>query len=140
VDLPGFGDSPACQRAPGDLVSEFLAAFPVPPVLVGPSMSGKLALDLALAAPGRVGGLILIAPVKVAEVAPHLGRIAVPTLVLWGDRDAVAPVAEVETLTQGLPDVRAKIYKGASHPCYLDQPDAWHRDLVDFLTQRFDGA
>lgn len=32
------------------------------PLLVGPSMGGKLALDLTLAHPERVGGLLLIAP------------------------------------------------------------------------------
>jgi pimeloyl-ACP methyl ester carboxylesterase len=32
------------------------------PLLVGPSMGGKIAIDLALAHPGRVGGLLLIAP------------------------------------------------------------------------------
>jgi len=32
------------------------------PLIVGPSMGGRIALDLALAAPEKVGGLLLIAP------------------------------------------------------------------------------
>ncbi|HKV90093.1 MAG TPA: alpha/beta hydrolase [Thermoplasmata archaeon] len=32
------------------------------PLIVGPSMGGKIAIDLALAEPARVGGLLLVAP------------------------------------------------------------------------------
>ncbi len=106
-------------------------------MLVGPSMSGKLALDLALAAPEAVGGLVLIGPVQVPQVAERLGAIAAPTLVVWGDQDGLAPPAHAQTLEQGLADARVVTIAGGGHPCYLDDPETWHEALLGFLAERF---
>jgi 3-oxoadipate enol-lactonase len=64
-DLRGFGGSaPAtAEYSPvGDLVALLDHLDLARPLLVGPSMGGKIALDLALAHPDRVGALLLLAP------------------------------------------------------------------------------
>jgi len=137
ADLPGFGQSPSGQADPAGIIADLLASFAAPPVVVGPSMSGKLALDVALAAPGTVGGLVLVGPVQVPQYQAKLGRITVPALVVWGERDHIAPIAHADTLGEGLPDARVVKVPGGGHPCYLDDPDRWHDGLLDFLRARF---
>jgi pimeloyl-ACP methyl ester carboxylesterase len=67
VDLPGFGRSPAPG---GPLTAARLAApvielarsLPRPPLLVGMSLGGRVALEAALAAPKAFRGAVLVAP------------------------------------------------------------------------------
>jgi 3-oxoadipate enol-lactonase len=64
-DLRGFGQStPAtAEFSPvSDLVALLDRTESVRPMIVGPSMGGRLALDLVLARPRQVGSLLLIAP------------------------------------------------------------------------------
>jgi 3-oxoadipate enol-lactonase len=64
-DLRGYGGSaPATSEySPvGDLVALLDHLGLTRPVIVGPSVGGKIALDLTLAHPERVGALLLIAP------------------------------------------------------------------------------
>jgi 3-oxoadipate enol-lactonase len=64
-DLRGYGGSPPAtsEFAPvRDLVALIDHLHMKQPLIVGPSVGGKIALDLTLAHPERVGGLLLIAP------------------------------------------------------------------------------
>ena len=64
-DLRGYGGSPpaASEFSPvRDLVALLDEAGLARPLIVGPSIGGKIALDLALAHPDRVGALLLVAP------------------------------------------------------------------------------
>ena len=64
VDLPGFGATPAPADALGAegfarLVAPVLAAFPAPPVVIGHSFGGRIAVCLAATHPERIGSLII---------------------------------------------------------------------------------
>jgi 3-oxoadipate enol-lactonase len=64
-DLRGYGASPpaTAEYSPvDDLVALLDHLGLVRPLVVGPSVGGKIALDLTLEHPERVGGLLLIAP------------------------------------------------------------------------------
>ena len=64
-DLRGYGGSEPAQAEFSpvqDLVALLDHLRIERPVIVGPSMGGKIALDLTLAHPGRIGALLLIAP------------------------------------------------------------------------------
>ncbi|MGA8537162.1 MAG: alpha/beta hydrolase [Thermoplasmata archaeon] len=64
-DLRGYGGStPATSKYSPvrDLVALLDYLGVARPLIVGPSVGGKIALDLTLAYPGRVGALLLIAP------------------------------------------------------------------------------
>ena len=57
----------------------------------------------------------------------------VPTLVIWGSADRVFPVSQAEPLASRFRDGQALILEGAAHPCYLDEPEAFHAALVEFV-------
>jgi pimeloyl-ACP methyl ester carboxylesterase len=65
-DRRGFGEVPPADRPfrhVDDLLAVIDAVSPDAPAwLIGSSMGGEVALDAALAAPGRVAGLVLLAP------------------------------------------------------------------------------
>ncbi|MGD2061719.1 MAG: alpha/beta hydrolase, partial [Acidimicrobiia bacterium] len=63
-DLPGFGASPAPEAVIGadsyaDIVAKILDSFDRPPVLVGHSFGGRVAVCLAAKHPRLVGDLVL---------------------------------------------------------------------------------
>lgn len=64
-DLRGYGSSPPATSAYSpvrDLVALMDHVELDRPLIVGPSVGGKIALDLTLAHPNRVGALLLVAP------------------------------------------------------------------------------
>ncbi len=138
LDLPGFGESPACDLAPVKVLKQVVINQKLEkPVIVGPSMGGKVALDFALAHPELVGGLVLIGAVGVEEIKEQLSTIKVPTLILWGSEDAISPLTNGHLLAGLIPDASLVLMQGAPHPCYLDQPDIWHWELTSFLAEHF---
>ena len=138
VDLPGFGRSPSCSAPPVAVLEKLLAETPVAdPVLVGPSMSGRIVLEFALDHPSIPAGLVLVGAVGVRENRDRLASIEVPTLVVWGSEDTVSPPENGEILEASIPGARRVVLEGAPHPCYLDQPDRWHDELLSFLRGSF---
>ena len=138
IDLPGFGNSPRCPVAVETLLQELIQQEKLSrPVLVGPSMSGRIILDFALKQPEFVGGLILIGAVGVRKKSEQLDTIRVPCLILWGSADTVAPLDSGHLLREKIPQAELRIFDDAGHPCYLDQPDLWHQELLAFLHKNF---
>lgn len=138
IDLPGFGKSPRCNVAHETVLQWFIQEQNLSrPVLVGPSMSGRISLDFTTKYPEFVGGLVLIGAVGVRERAEQLDTIQVPCLILWGSNDMVAPLASAHLLHERIPGAELRIFDNASHPCYLDQPDLWHQGLLAFLYKNF---
>jgi pimeloyl-ACP methyl ester carboxylesterase len=68
VDLPGFGATPApddTALTPAILaepVIELARSLERPPIVMGMSMGGRVALEVALAAPEAISGVVLVAP------------------------------------------------------------------------------
>jgi len=56
------------------------------------------------------------------KLAGRLGRIGVPTLVVWGSRDRVAPVGLADRWRTGLPHARLEVLDGAGHALGLEDP------------------
>ncbi|MDA3835754.1 MAG: alpha/beta hydrolase [Spirochaetales bacterium] len=138
IDLPGFGESPQADVAPVQVVKQVILNQKLDkPILVGPSMGGKVSLAFSIAHPELVGVLVLLGAVAVEEVAEKLVDIKVPTLIVWGSEDAISPIANANVLNNAIPDSNLVIIQGAPHPCYLDQPDIWHWELTSFLKGNF---
>jgi len=77
IDLPGRGASPGppCERISDTaawLVDELDRRDQAAPVLLGHSMGGAVALQIALDHPGRLSGLILVASSSRLKVAPAI--------------------------------------------------------------------
>jgi pimeloyl-ACP methyl ester carboxylesterase len=139
IDLPGFGKSPGCTVAHETILQMFIEQEKLSrPVLVGPSMSGRISLDFVLKYPELVGGLVLIGAVGVSERREQLDTIRVPCLILWGSNDTIAPLANARLLHERIPGAELRVFDNAGHPCYLDQPDLWHQVLLAFLHKNFE--
>jgi pimeloyl-ACP methyl ester carboxylesterase len=68
------------------------------------------------------------------DVRPLLRRITCPTLLLWGALDPLVPLAHARSLARKLPNARLVVVDDAAHNAMADQPDAFNRLLLDFLT------
>jgi abhydrolase domain-containing protein 14 len=134
IDWPGFGATPAWGSEPdpstliGSVCDE-LGAERV--VLVAPSMGGRFAFEFLESSAPRVAGLVAVAPAGADRFTP--GDRCPPTLLLWGERDETVPLAQGRALAARLPGARLEVLPGASHPCYLDQPERFHALLLEFL-------
>ena len=138
LDLPGFGKSAPCTATPEEVLQEFIREVKLDrPVLVGPSMGGRVSLEFALAHPELVGGLVLVGAVGVQENRTRLGQIKVPCQIVWGGADSISPLENGRILESEIPDASLEVLDGAPHPCYLEQTDRWHQILLHFLKERF---
>lgn len=68
------------------------------------------------------------------EVAPRLSRIAVPTLILWGEDDKFQLVKYAERLAWDIPGSRLVRVREARHFVLWDQPEVVRDELVRFLS------
>jgi non-heme chloroperoxidase len=69
------------------------------------------------------------------DVSANLHRITAPTLLVWGDQDAV-PVATrsaQEQLCEAIPNARLLIYAGAGHSPHWERPKRFAADLLTFV-------
>jgi abhydrolase domain-containing protein 14 len=136
VDLPGFGRSERAEVAAENLLDRLLPVLKVDrPVVVAPSMSGGYAFPLLLEDRGRASAFVAIAPAGVSAYLDRLETLELPTLVLWGELDEVFPVNLGHRLAEALPNSRLVVLEQARHPCYLDRPEDFHRELLDFLQE-----
>jgi pimeloyl-ACP methyl ester carboxylesterase len=62
-----------------------------------------------------------------------LGRISVPTLVLWGASDGVAPPDYGRGYAALIPGARFALIDGAGHHPERERPDTTARHILDFL-------
>ena len=67
-----------------------------------------------------------------SRVIDALGSIAVPTIVIVGDKDEPF-IAPCEYMAKKIPGARIEVIRDAGHSSNLDQPDAFNRVLIDFL-------
>jgi pimeloyl-ACP methyl ester carboxylesterase len=66
----------------------------------------------------------------------RLHRIAIPTLVLWGEADRVVTPDYGRELAAAIPGARFATIPGAGHFPHLEQPDALARRIIDFAGDR----
>ncbi|WP_066339866.1 alpha/beta fold hydrolase [Azohydromonas lata] len=127
------------------LVDLVLAEIDRPCALVAQSMGGAVALRAALARPALVTHLVLCVTSGgvdmsgvgaqdwrpdffaanpslprwfesyAEDLAPRLGAVTAPALLLWGDDDPISPVAVGQRLQGLLPNARLHVYPGGGH-------------------------
>ncbi len=135
LDMPGFGKSGSCHEEPAHVLQCIIGKETAgKPVLLGPSMGGRIALEFTLDFPEQVGALILVGAVGIQENRSRLFEIQVPTLLVWGGEDLISPLDGSDLLLDEIVGSTRVILEGAPHPCYLDQPENFHRIILDFLS------
>ena len=187
VDLIGFGASrarhPFALAEAASYLIRWLDHLDLARVsLVGHSMGGLIAAELAADAPERVDRLVLVDPatlplqtdlmrhmlslvqelrtispsflpvliadalragpltlwrattaLMLADLRPKLAQIRARTLAIWGEHDALVPLALAQQLAQYLRYEELVVIKGAGHVPMWDCPRAFNRVLTEFL-------
>jgi pimeloyl-ACP methyl ester carboxylesterase len=191
VDLPGFGASKAPETVIGsagyaDRVAALLDLFDSPPLVVGHSFGGRVAVHLG--ARGLASGLLLVSaplvrvhhrrrpplgyrtvkalrfvlgPERLEHARRRYGsadyraatgvmrdifvsvvnedyddllpRLAMPTRLVWGERDLEVPVAVGEAAAAVIPDARLRVVPGAGHHVLTTAPDAIRSEITEML-------
>jgi pimeloyl-ACP methyl ester carboxylesterase len=68
-----------------------------------------------------------------ADGVEDAARIAAPTLILWGDRDAFVPRADQQLLERAIRNSRLVVYPGAGHSPHWEAPEQFVTDLLEFV-------
>ena len=79
-----------------------------------------------------MAGKILF-PVPNRRVTKRLYRLAAPTLVLWGEDDALIPPVYAERWGQLIPGARVELVAGAGHMLPWEAPDEFADAVARFL-------
>ncbi|XP_072238083.1 putative protein-lysine deacylase ABHD14B [Leuresthes tenuis] len=143
IDLPGLGQSKSAKApaavgelAPAGFLKEVCEQLSLNPVVViSPSLSGMYSLPFLLQHQALVQAYVPVAPICTDKfTAEQYQSVKVPTLIVYGDQDTQLGEVSLRNLSN-LANHSVVVMKGAGHPCYLDDPDTWHKALIDFLHQ-----
>ena len=59
----------------------------------------------------------------------------IPSMIIWGDRDRIIPVAHADLAHELMPGSRLEIFPGAGHFPFNDDPDRFIRVLEEFIAE-----
>lgn len=65
----------------------------------------------------------------------ELGAIGSPTLIIWGNRDALISRDQQDHLLSGIPSSELVVYQDAGHSPHWEEPKRFAADLVTFVTR-----
>jgi len=75
-------------------------------------------------------------PIPDRGLSRRLRRIAAPTLVVWGDCDAIVPAAYADDFVAGIADARKLVLEGAGHMVPVERADEVLAAIEEFLAGR----
>jgi pimeloyl-ACP methyl ester carboxylesterase len=146
-----------------DLITMVTALIDKPTVLIAQSMGGIIALGAALQKLSLVTHIVLTAtsagidldntvsddwrpPFLLAnptlptwftdyhdDIKPQLAAMMMPTLLMWGDADAISPVQIAYIMQQILPNSTLKVITDGDHDIALTHPHQLAADIDAFL-------
>jgi non-heme chloroperoxidase len=73
------------------------------------------------------------------DFARELEAIAAPTLLVWGERDALAPRRDQEIALNAIRNAALIVYQSTGHAVHWEQPARFGADLVAFINTHVDG-
>jgi proline iminopeptidase len=82
---------------------------------------------------GELGGAVFSQGLLAWSFGGH-GRLAMPVLVIAGERDLQIGLEPQRDLARRLPRAELRVYEGAGHFMYLDAPDRFARDVIAFFS------
>jgi non-heme chloroperoxidase len=116
--------------APLDFVRDFQTSTVNRPVPAAFMTDTVIAASRKL--PARVWRALLDGMLA-TDVATGLGALHIPTLLVWGDRDAYFPRSEQDALLRLIPGARLQVYAGTGHTPQWEQPAEFARDVARFV-------
>jgi abhydrolase domain-containing protein 14 len=102
------------------------------PLLLGASISGEVTLRYLVGGHGAKAGIV-VGPVGVKGLTSMLEKIAVPLLVVRGERDTISPSGDSKILATHVKNSEVHVIGGAGHACYLDKPEEFKMIVKDFI-------
>jgi pimeloyl-ACP methyl ester carboxylesterase len=148
LDLLGYGETGgerADHRQQAEALLDLMDAEQLKTATVGGvSWGGMVALELALRAPERIQRLILVDAAGVGRYSEEqMESITCPTLVVWGEDDAVIPVVNAAWFGAAIPNCRVETIAGVTeqegvphwgghHPMRF-KPDEFNEIVTRFL-------
>jgi non-heme chloroperoxidase len=91
------------------------------------------ALSETLKVPARVWRGYMEGVVLTVDDTARLGEINSPTLILWGERDAILGREEQERCAAAIPDATLRVYPDTGHAVAFERPEWVVRDLEGFI-------
>lgn len=83
----------------------------------------------------RADPQIAYIPGSIPDIGDHIDNVHMPTLVIWGSKDATLHTNSFPTLVDKLPKGYGKSIQGAGHQPHLAKPDIFNPLVTDFLKQ-----
>ena len=127
---------------------EMLAALedPIPPEFVREFVLGTIhhpvpeeflagVVSESLKVPARVWRDYYEGVVLMVDDTARFGEIGAPTLILWGEQDALLPREEQEWRAAAIPDATLRVYPETGHLAHWVRPEWVVRDLETFLRE-----
>lgn len=71
-----------------------------------------------------------------AAMLPRMRAITAPTLVVWGERDAIVPLEQATMITDAIAGARLRWLPGCGHTPAEEQPEALAAALLEHLDRR----
>ncbi|MFO7967981.1 MAG: alpha/beta hydrolase [Archaeoglobaceae archaeon] len=138
LDMP-YGAKSKCssrRRDPELSVRIVEEAVGEEPLIVGASLGGYMALKYSVKNP--VKGLVLIAPTGGLEedLVKNYHKIEGQKTIIYGEKDEIVSLEEMKKLSEAL-GAELKIYENARHPAYLDYPQKFVQDVLNFYESCF---
>jgi pimeloyl-ACP methyl ester carboxylesterase len=93
---------------------------------------------IALATALQAGPLVLggaLHDLLADDVQTVLSGIAAPTLLVWGERDLLVPLALGQALHRAIQGSRLVVVPGAGHNVMFECPDQFNQFVLDFLAE-----
>jgi len=81
--------------------------------------------------PGKIAGLAL----ALEDFSNDIAGVQAPTLLLWGDRDEIAPLRNARILESNLPRAQLDILQGSGHVPMDDAPEIFNARVQRFLRE-----
>ena len=70
---------------------------------------------------------------QVVSASDRLHHSAAPTLIVWGDRDPMIPVAHARAAHAAMPGSRLEIFEGAGHFPHAEYPERFAEVVTEFV-------
>jgi non-heme chloroperoxidase len=117
---------------PPEFVREFQVStiyHPVPASFLEKAVSESLKLPARVWRDYMEGAVLAIDHDYVVQ----LREINAPTLIVWGEQDALFPRADQERLARAIPNATLKVYPETGHAVHWERPEQVVQDLETFM-------